>query len=228
MVKRRRKTGRQSVSGVWNHPVLYPVGFEHKILVHLDYLWMTTLLGGTACVLHFSTLLRELAKPDRLQLPPASLLSPSSVFLSPSSSHPLHLRCWDAMLCRRLITRVVLGGDEGRSPSGSDSCLCRSANCCRAVPSVCDKCWCYWQKLCHNSSFHSTSITVNPGKMRDRHCTLVLLLLLLCHYMELSLTLLFMTEGSSRKFMSQCLHCSHLALQQDNVRWGGWWIMLSI
>lgn len=147
------------VRAVWTHPVW---GLSTKTLVSLDYLWITTLLGGSVCVYYLSAPLTE---PDRLQLrlhPPYSL--PPPVFsLHPTRRHPLLLRCWDAMLRCWLITRVALGGDEGRSPSGSDSCLRCTANCRGALPSVCDKSRCYWQKWCHNTSL-STSITVDPGK----------------------------------------------------------------
>lgn len=126
-----------------------------KILVSADSFWVTTLVGGGVW--------QNLLNPSGcsyLSLP---------LFLSPLFPSPI-LRCWDPVLCRQLITRVTQGRDEGRSPSGSDSCLCRPADCRRALPAVCDKCRCHWQKWCHRDS----SLCLNYSKPRNEERLLAL------------------------------------------------------
>lgn len=185
--RERERQGEKEFEQSWNHPVRKRGA--SKILVSSDYFWMTTLLSGSVCVQYFSTLLTELAIPDRLQLP--NLPPPHSSLLC----FPSLLRCWDAMLCRWLITRVALGGDEGRSQSGSDSCLCHSADCRRALPSECDKCRCSCQKWCH-------SLHLNYSKSGKDETETALLLLFFYYCCSASTWICLLLFSSRLKFLT--------------------------
>lgn len=106
-----------------------------QIISGSQHCWMTVRVY--VCVHYFPTLLTELANLSGCSY--TSTLSILSL-LRFLALHPLILRCRGATLCRRLIIRVAVGRAEGRSSSGSDSCLYRSANCRRTLPSVSDKC----------------------------------------------------------------------------------------
>lgn len=178
--ERKRKTGRGNVTGVWNRPV-----WDCGVWAVKDYLWITTLRGGSVRVLVHSA--------DRLQLPLPSLFSPSPV--SPRSvSPPPHTHCSSGAETPRSVAGwlpVSLGDPQAEVTAvfaAPQTAVGPSPQCATSAGVT--------HRSYVTTTSVSTSITVNPGRTRDKGFTssLVPLLLPLSLYMDLSFTLPFMTE----------------------------------
>lgn len=151
---------------MWTHPVSHCGDWARQHcfsgLSRGSQLYWVAVCAHTTSLVCLKTLLNP---ADRHLHPPYSL--------RPPCSHPRLPRCWDGMLCRWLITRVALGGDEGGTLKQKWQL---SLPGCKTGPSP----QCATSAGVTNRNDVTTLQSVNPGKM-------TVLLLLFFHYCALPL-----------------------------------------